>query len=127
MPAIARLQPIQKEKKQAHEALHCNHCGEACPTETLVFEEKHFCCEGCRTVYTILNANGLCQYYDLDVQPGLSLRGQRREIYDGLDNPEIKSRFVQFSDGERTRLTFFFTASPLCFLYLVIGKPLQTQ
>jgi len=107
MTATTRLQPSRKEKNQVASKLHCTHCGEPCPTEDIVFEDKNFCCDGCKTVYTILNTNGLCQYYDLDNQPGLSLRGRRKEEYEGLDNPEVKSRFVQFSDGERTRLTFF--------------------
>lgn len=48
----------------------CFHCGSECPDETIKIEEKHFCCNGCKTVYQILEENNLCQYYDLEKMAG---------------------------------------------------------
>ena len=44
----------------------CFHCGLECPDEKVKIEEKFFCCNGCKTVYKILEENNLCQYYDLE-------------------------------------------------------------
>ncbi|HPH18503.1 MAG TPA: heavy metal translocating P-type ATPase metal-binding domain-containing protein, partial [Haliscomenobacter sp.] len=85
----------------------CYHCSEPLPTIPIPFDEKSFCCEGCRTVYEILNTNGLCQYYAIDETAGISLRGKRREEYAFLDDPEVLKRLVQFSDGKTTRITLF--------------------
>ena len=85
----------------------CYHCSEPLPTTPIPFDEKSFCCEGCRTVYEILNTNGLCQYYAIDETAGISLRGKRREEYAFLDDPEVLKRLVQFSDGKTTRITLF--------------------
>ncbi|MBK6949678.1 MAG: heavy metal translocating P-type ATPase metal-binding domain-containing protein [Haliscomenobacter sp.] len=85
----------------------CYHCGEPCPASPVVYDEKHFCCEGCRTVFDILNNNGLCQYYQIDENAGVSLRGKSKEEYAYLDEPDVRSRLVDFTDGERTRVRFF--------------------
>jgi Cu+-exporting ATPase len=41
----------------------CFHCGEDCGKHPITIEEKHFCCEGCKMVFEILNKSGLCDYY----------------------------------------------------------------
>lgn len=85
----------------------CYHCGEHCPTEDIVLEEKFFCCEGCKTVYQILHDNDLCRYYDLDEQAGISLRGKRQEEFAYLDDPDVCERLIDFRDGTQTKVTFF--------------------
>ena len=50
----------------------CYHCGETCIDETLHFDDKTFCCNGCKTVFEILSANDLCDYYRLENMPGIS-------------------------------------------------------
>lgn len=87
--------------------LSCYHCGEPCPPTPILFDEKQFCCEGCKTVYDILNNNGLCQYYEIDEGAGVSLRGKHKEEYAYLDDPEVKSRLCDFTDGTRTKVRFF--------------------
>lgn len=89
------------------EHTQCYHCSEPLPSTPIAFDEKKFCCEGCRTVYEILNTNGLCQYYSIADQAGISLRGKHKEEYAFLDDPEVLKRLVQFSDGKTTRITLF--------------------
>ena len=44
--------------------MHCYHCGNDCdPKHPIVFDDKHFCCQGCQTVYEILSTNKLGKYY----------------------------------------------------------------
>lgn len=87
--------------------LSCYHCGEDCPDDHIHIEEKAFCCEGCKMVYEILNTNGMCQYYDLDEKAGVSLRGKTRAEFAFLDDPEVKERLINYTDGELTRVTFY--------------------
>lgn len=88
-------------------ATACFHCGETCPQEPVMSDQHAFCCEGCRTVYDILNNNGLCQYYQIDADAGVSLRGKNKAEYAYLDEAEVRERLIDFSDGKRTRVTFF--------------------
>ncbi len=101
------LQPSGKEEPSAVYDLACDHCGEPCPSRDITIGDKQFCCEGCRTVYDILQSNGLCKYYEIDENAGISLRGKRREAYAYLDDPEVRDKLINFSDGVRTRITFF--------------------
>ena len=86
-------------------AMSCYHCGEDCPAHIHI-EEKTFCCEGCKMVYEILNSNGLCQYYDLDDNAGVSLKGKTRAEFAFLDDPDVKERLINYTDGELTRVSF---------------------
>ncbi len=64
----------------------CYHCGADC-FDTIVVEDKHFCCEGCKMVFKLLDENGLCQYYDLTDMPGLTAKGHFvSEKYNYLDS-----------------------------------------
>jgi len=85
----------------------CYHCGTDCPAEPVRFDEKAFCCDGCKTVYEVLNASQLCQYYDLTEKPGQSPRLPRLEF---LDNPEIASQLLEFTDGTTANVTFYVPA-----------------
>ena len=85
----------------------CYHCGESCTASGITLEDKSFCCEGCKMVYEILNANDLCQYYQIEEVPGISLKGRRLEHYAYLDDPEVREKLIDFSDGERTRVHFY--------------------
>lgn len=84
----------------------CYHCGESCDG-SIVFEQKKFCCDGCKTVYEILNENNLCEYYSLNNKPGSSLKDlvqTKRFAY--LDDEQVKSKLVNFSDGDTSTATF---------------------
>ncbi|MBL7709933.1 MAG: heavy metal translocating P-type ATPase metal-binding domain-containing protein, partial [Chitinophagaceae bacterium] len=54
--------------------LHCYHCGETCANEKIHVAEKIFCCDGCKMVYQILNEGELCEYYNLNENPGINQR-----------------------------------------------------
>ena len=54
---------------------NCYHCGEDCSTTPLLFDEKIFCCNGCKTVYEIFSSK-----------------------YDFLDSEAIIERLSEFND-----------------------------
>ncbi len=85
----------------------CHHCGEACEDTSIFLEDKRFCCQGCKTVFEILDSNGMCRYYELDEDAGISLKGKQQEEYAFLDDPAVQEKIIDFSDGQRTKVTFF--------------------
>lgn len=86
----------------------CYHCGEDCDDHSIHIEEKTFCCDGCKMVYEIINRNNLCDYYDIDKNPGISQKVKIREgKFDFLDNPEIENKLVHFADGKQKHIIFY--------------------
>jgi len=74
----------------------CYHCGDT-NSVYIQFDEKDFCCNGCKTVYEILNQSELTRYYDLENNPGKSpelLQGK----YDYLDAIEIINSLIEFDN-----------------------------
>lgn len=86
----------------------CYHCGEDCKSDVIHFDDKDFCCEGCKLVYDLLKENNLCTYYNLNTNPGIS---PGKFMYSGkynyLDNDEIQKRLIRFTDGHQTHITFY--------------------
>ena len=108
MPIVLTNQGAVQEKKAAAKAgTTCYHCGEACPDESILLDDKYFCCEGCRMVYEVLNANDLTDFYRLGPNPGTSLRAGRREQYAWLDDEGIASRLVDFENDKIAKVTFY--------------------
>lgn len=88
--------------------VECFHCGDVCLGHPIHFDEKDFCCEGCKTVYSILNKNDLCEYYDLNAAPGASQRKRyRKDKFEFLELPEVQQKLIQYKDAEQTHLTFY--------------------
>jgi len=88
--------------------IQCYHCGENCVTDRIRSDEKMFCCEGCRMVYEIINENDLCNYYDLNENPGISRRiSVRKDKFAFLDDKKIRQQLISFENEEQTRVTFY--------------------
>lgn len=86
----------------------CYHCGDKCQSQDIKIEDKFFCCNGCKTVYQILNENNLCTYYDLNEHAGITVNEDiRKEKFAYLDNEEVEQKLIQFKDEHNTHVTFF--------------------
>ncbi|MBI2271103.1 MAG: heavy metal translocating P-type ATPase metal-binding domain-containing protein [Bacteroidetes bacterium] len=86
----------------------CYHCGEECKDQNLYHNDKHFCCEGCKLVFGILDQNGLCEYYDLSRNPGITQKIKVREgKFSYLDDRQVINKLVHFTDNEQSRVTFY--------------------
>ena len=95
-------------KKASSETKSCYHCGDDCDREHVVFDDKDFCCNGCKTVYEILSQSDLCTYYDLDKNPGISLKSKKfDDKYAFLDNDEIARLILDFKDIDIAKVTFY--------------------
>jgi len=92
----------------ASQKMACYHCGESCDDDHIHSSEKIFCCEGCKMVYEIISKNGLCDYYDLSKNPGISRKIKVREgKFAFLDNEEISSRLIHFRLGTQAHVIFY--------------------
>lgn len=87
--------------------VQCYHCGEEVLT-AVRFDEKTFCCQGCKSVYSILNKSGLCEYYNLNEQPGTNLQKEiRTDKFLFLEDKTIQQKLIQFRDASQTHITFY--------------------
>ena len=88
--------------------LECFHCGENCTVTSITADNKHFCCEGCKMVYQLLNQSGLCEYYALNNMPGINQRTSvRNDKFAFLEDPAICRQLITFSDDQQTNVTFY--------------------
>ncbi|WP_036382320.1 heavy metal translocating P-type ATPase metal-binding domain-containing protein [Muricauda sp. MAR_2010_75] len=77
--------------------LTCYHCGDECGKGTVQFDDKDFCCNGCKTVYEIFTSNGLSTYYEIEGKAGTT-PNEIRQKYDFLDNQEIVQQLLEFNE-----------------------------
>ncbi len=89
----------------------CVHCGADCGSSPVVWDEKAFCCHGCKTVYQILNENKLGNYYEIQPMSGIKIdAGQPLKKFAFLDIPEISEKLLDFKDDNLSRIRFFIPA-----------------
>jgi Cu+-exporting ATPase len=78
---------------------NCFHCGlDIVKSEEIVFDDKTFCCTGCKTVYEIFSLNDMTCYYDFEKSPGASPQDINGK-YDFLDNESIVSKLLEFEEN----------------------------
>jgi P-type Cu+ transporter len=88
--------------------LQCYHCGDNCTTSTIKVDNHHFCCEGCKLVYGILQQNNLCNYYQLNKNPGKNLQKKTRtDQFLFLDDVSIAQKIIQFKNEVQTHVIFY--------------------
>ena len=77
---------------------NCFHCGLDIAKEAeILFDEKTFCCAGCKTVYEIFSLNDLACYYDFEKSPGASPQDIKGK-YNFLENESIVSKLLEFQE-----------------------------
>ncbi len=77
---------------------NCFHCGnEIVKKEEVIFDEKSFCCNGCKTVYEIFSQNDLSCYYDFEYAPGATPQDIKGK-YDFLDDEKIIAKLLEFQE-----------------------------
>jgi Cu+-exporting ATPase len=86
----------------------CDHCGDPCTPHFVKWGEKVFCCEGCRTVFQLLDRSGLCDYYRLNDKPGVPHADpSHKEKFAFLDDNKLATRFILFRDAQETHACFY--------------------
>lgn len=78
---------------------NCFHCGiEINKNDEILYDEKKFCCNGCKTVYEIFSQHDLTCYYDFQSAPGATPQDIQGK-YDFLDNEEIVTKLLEFEEN----------------------------
>ena len=86
----------------------CVHCGAGCGGSPVVWDEKPFCCHGCKSVYQIIHDNRLERYYDIQPMAGIRLEAHKEsKAFAYLDAEEIRDKLLTFNDGNTSRVMFF--------------------
>lgn len=86
----------------------CYHCGEQCLDLNVPYDEKSFCCEGCKTAYQILSESDLCSYYDLESHPGINLKSSKtRSRFDYLEDDEVILKLADYQDQQHLHLSLY--------------------
>lgn len=84
----------------------CYHCGDEC-REVIREDGREFCCNGCSQVYLLLRENQLCNYYDLDKNPGIKARGRfAGERFAYLDDPSLLPKLASFASEKQVHISF---------------------
>lgn len=86
--------------------LTCYHCGDECRDDSIKIDDKLFCCNGCKTVYEILDQNKLCNYYNLEQNPGISPNFNFGNRFDYLDDSSTIQKILDFRDENISKATF---------------------
>ena len=84
----------------------CFHCGDFCDKNVITFDDKSFCCNGCKTVYEIFSENDLTCYYDLQASPG-AIPKDIQGKYDFLSQENIIEKLTEFNDGKTQIVTLY--------------------
>jgi Cu+-exporting ATPase len=100
-------QTVEQSQLKQSSLPECYHCGEPCPGHSITIDEKYFCCEGCKIVYSILDENGLCNYYDLNKVAGISQKMKSKQEYAFLDDSETINRLISYVDDTQTKVLFY--------------------
>ncbi|MEP3837000.1 MAG: heavy metal translocating P-type ATPase metal-binding domain-containing protein [Algibacter sp.] len=84
----------------------CYHCGLDSTTSDIIYDNKPFCCNGCKTVYEIFSVNDLTCYYDLQNAPGATPK-EIEGKYNFLDNAKIVENLLEFNDEKTQIVTLY--------------------
>ncbi|MFM7016743.1 MAG: heavy metal translocating P-type ATPase [Bacteroidota bacterium] len=85
----------------------CFHCKENCAEDQVRFDDKDFCCLGCKLVYEVLNENNLCNYYNISDNPGIN----RKNSYLGnrfafLEEEQVANKLISFKSNDEVHVRF---------------------
>lgn len=106
--AVAQATLAANMRTSTDKKIQCYHCGEDCNTIDIKAGDKHFCCQGCKTVYNLLSENNLCEYYQLNERPGANLRQKARsDKFAFLEDVAIQKRLLQFANDTETHVVFY--------------------
>lgn len=79
---------------------NCFHCGEKVEeNKVILYDEKIFCCQGCKTVYEIFSAHDLASYYEFEQHPGATPKDIESK-FNFLDNRDIVAKLLDFEEAE---------------------------
>lgn len=85
----------------------CFHCADEIIGKPIQFDDKNFCCNGCKTVYELLSSNELGNFYSLENNAGRKPIAADDNRFNFLDVPKIRAKHIDFEDSNSVRITLF--------------------
>ncbi|MGB0915246.1 MAG: heavy metal translocating P-type ATPase, partial [Crocinitomicaceae bacterium] len=85
----------------------CYHCGDEVIGKGINYDDKSFCCNGCKSVYQLLSSNELGSFYDLESQAGTKPSNANEHKYAFLDVESIRNKFIDYEDDKHAHITLF--------------------
>src|SRR5690606_19954493 len=85
----------------------CFHCTDEIIGKPIKFDDKQFCCNGCKSVYELLSSNELSNFYTLEDNAGPNPIRTEDNRYIFLDVPKIRAKYIDFEDENSVRITLF--------------------
>jgi P-type Cu+ transporter len=82
----------------------CEHCGLPIMNHAITWNNFNFCCQGCASVYQLINENDLCQYYTDG--KGLTPEQSEKGDFDYLNEAETSKHFVVFHSKNQVQYKF---------------------
>jgi Cu+-exporting ATPase len=103
------MEVIKNTTKKSDISNKCVHCGADCGNSPVVWNDLKFCCNGCLTVYQLLNENKLFNYYNLEDTPGIKVEATTEfgNKYAFLDNDEVKEKLITFSENGISKVKLY--------------------
>ncbi len=65
-----------------------------------------FCCNGCQSVYEILNIHNLGNFYEFNKNSGIRPNSENNSQFDYLDAPDVFNKITDFNEGGTTLVSF---------------------
>ena len=83
----------------------CLHCGSKCEEEAVTDNNNHFCCNGCKLVYEMINEYELEYYYSIEQNAGNKALPYGE--YEFLDDPVTANRFIKYQDDKIAKIELY--------------------
>lgn len=94
--------------KNIQQNTSCYHCGNDCGKHAIKAHDHQFCCQGCTSVYEILDRNNLCNYYNINNHPGLSQTTTiNKNKFEYLDSQDVIKQLIKFSNNNTIHIQFY--------------------
>ena len=104
------MRTIQR-KPHSDIAPKCYHCGEDCQPVIVRYDDRDFCCDGCKAVYDLLKSSDMCTYYAMEDAPGISpVTEDQREKFAYLAHEDVYRRIVRFDEAGEVHVVFYVPA-----------------
>lgn len=104
-------------EEQIHSTLKCDHCNEEVFTPFEDLAGHTFCCQGCKSVYAILNENNLGKFYSIQRETGeftKPVQDLQSSSYNYLDEERFLLKYGKLIEAENSWSMSFYLKGVHC-------------